>query len=105
MSLLALKYLYLYINISLFLITITSHPNLSHFKQSQTHKYFPKLTSRVLLFVLVIGAFICTNINGRNFGTEKGSFENEKSLFHRPGFGGDGGRRFGGGGGLGGGDD
>ncbi|GMN69513.1 hypothetical protein TIFTF001_038566 [Ficus carica] len=60
------------------------------------------MTSRVLLFVLVIGALICKNSKGRKFGTEKGSFEKEKSLFRRPGFGGGGGGGFGGGGGLGG---
>ena len=55
--------------------------------------------------MLVIGALICTDRKGWKMATEKGSFENEKSLFRRPGFGGGGGGGFGGGGGLSGGDD
>ncbi|KAJ7009300.1 LOW QUALITY PROTEIN: hypothetical protein NC653_000076 [Populus alba x Populus x berolinensis] len=51
-----------------------------------------------LLLVLLFSALVCSTSARKLVGTEKGSFEDEKNLFHRPGFGGG----AGGGGGFGG---
>ena len=48
------------------------------------------MASRVLLLAL-LGALVCTVIDARKLGSEKGSFRDEKNFFHRPGFGGGGG--------------
>jgi hypothetical protein len=49
-----------------------------------------------LLLLLLFSALVCSTSARKLVGTEKGSFEDEKNLFHRPGFGGG----VGGGGGL-----
>jgi hypothetical protein len=61
-----------------------------------------KMASKLLL-LLLFSALVCSTSARKLVGTEKGSFEDEKNLFHRPGFGGGagGGGGFGGGGGGG----